>query len=172
MAAPAEFSWIDKSVLVTGGAGFIGSHLVELLVEAGAKVIVFDTLSSGRRENLASVADAITLVECDVCNIDWEAHLFDNATDVLFHFAANAYVPPSVEYPSFDYETNLAATFHLLEALRRSQWPGRMVFASSAAVYGNAVRVPIREEDPTVPISPYGVGKLAAERYVAVFAQL
>jgi UDP-glucose 4-epimerase len=172
VAAPAEFSWIDKSVLVTGGAGFIGSHLVELLVEAGAKVTVFDTLSSGRRENLASVADAITLVECDVCNIDWEAHLFDNATDVLFHFAANAYVPPSVEYPSFDYETNLAATFHLLEALRRSQWPGRMVFASSAAVYGNAVRVPIREEDPTVPISPYGVGKLAAERYVAVFAQL
>jgi len=112
------------------------------------------------------------LLEYDVRDIDWEAYLSENGTDVVFHFAANAYVPPSVESPSFDYETNFAPTFRLLEALRRSQWPGRMVFASSAAVYGNAVRVPIREDDPTVPISPYGVGKLAAERYLAVFAQL
>jgi len=173
VAKPAEsFDWTDKSVLVTGGAGFIGSHLVELLVDASAQVTVFDTLGSGARDNLASVADDVTLLEYDVREIDWEAYLSENNTDVVFHFAANAYVPPSVESPSFDYETNFAATFRLLEALRRSQWPGRMVFASSAAVYGNAVRVPIREDDPTVPISPYGVGKLAAERYLAVFAKL
>ena len=114
----------------------------------------------------------MTLLEYDVREVDWDAYLSENSIDVVFHFAANAYVPPSVESPSFDYETNFAATFRLLEALRRSQWPGRMVFASSAAVYGNAVRVPIREDDPTVPISPYGVGKLAAERYLAVFAKL
>ena len=167
-----SFDWSGKSVLVTGGAGFIGSHLVEQLVEAGASVTVFDILRSGRRENLAAVVDSVELVECDVCEVDWETCLSENAIDVVFHLAANAYVPPSVESPSFDYETNFAATFRLLEALRQLHWPGRMVFASSAAVYGNAVRVPIREDDPTVPISPYGVGKLAAERYVAVFAQL
>ena len=173
MAKPADsFDWTDKSVLVTGGAGFIGSYLVELLTEASAQVTVFDTLTSGARDNLAGVADDVTLLEYDVRDIDWEAYLSENGTDVVFHFAANAYVPPSVESPSFDYDTNFAATFRLLEALRRSQWPGRMVFASSAAVYGNAVRVPISEDDPTVPISPYGVGKLAAERYLAVFARL
>ena len=133
------FDWTDKSVLVTGGAGFIGSNLVELLVDDGAKVTVLDNLKSGRRENLAKVADKIELVEGDVCNVEWEPYLSDDTTDAIFHFAANAYVPPSVECPSFDYETNFAATFRLLDALRRTQWHGRMVFASSAAVYENAV---------------------------------
>ena len=167
-----SFEWTGKSVLVTGGAGFIGSHLVDLLVEAGAQVTVLDDLRTGRRENLAAVADSITLLERDMCALDWESFLSEESTDVIFHFAANAYVPPSVENPTYDYEINLDAPFRLLEALRRTQWPGRMVFASSAAVYGNAVRVPIREDDPTVPISPYGAGKLAAERYLAVFARL
>jgi UDP-glucose 4-epimerase len=167
-----SFDWTAKSVLVTGGAGFIGSHLVELLVEAGANVTVWDMLSTGRRDNLAAVADSITLTEADVCVADWQGYLAEQPTDVIFHFAANAYVPPSVESPSFDCETNFAPTFRLLDDLRQMQWPGRMVFASSAAVYGNPVRVPIREEDPTVPISPYGAGKLAAERYLAVFARL
>jgi UDP-glucose 4-epimerase len=167
-----SFDWTGKSVLVTGGAGFIGSHLVELLVEAGARVTVWDTMRSGRPENLGAVADSITLEERDVRDVDWQSYLAGEDTDVIFHFAANAYVPPSVESPAFDYELNFASTFRLLEALRQMQWPGRMVFASSAAVYGNPVRVPIREGDPTVPISPYGVGKLAAERYLAVFAKL
>ncbi|MFE3290958.1 NAD-dependent epimerase/dehydratase family protein [Rhodococcus sp. NPDC059234] len=159
-------------MLVTGGAGFIGSHLVELLAAAGAEVTVFDTLTSGSRENLAAVRERVSLRERDVRDVDWGKYLAGNRCDVLFHLAANAYVPPSVESPSFDYETNFATTFRLLEALRGSAWPGRMIFASSAAVYGNAVRIPICEEDPTVPISPYGVGKLAAERYAAVFSQL
>lgn len=157
---------------MTGGAGFIGSHLVELLVAAGARVTVLDILASGSRTNLAAVADSITLRELDIRDIDWAAYLTEQPVDVIFHLAANAYVPPSVEAPAVDCELNFTATFRLLEALRVLHWPGRLVFASSAAVYGNSVRVPISEDDPTVPISPYGVGKLAAERYLAVFAEL
>lgn len=167
-----EFSWTGKSVLVTGGAGFIGSHLVELLVAADARVTVLDTLASGRRDNLVSVSDSITLTQQDIRRVAWTQYLSTHPADVIFHLAANAYVPPSVACPSFDFETNCVATFRLLEALRTMQWPGRLVFASSAAVYGNAVRVPIREDDPTVPISPYGAGKLAAERYLAIYGAL
>ena len=163
--------WKGKSVVVTGGAGFIGSHLVEQLVREQADVTVLDNFRSGSRANLAAVADQITLRECDIRDVNWDSVLA-GGVDVIFHFAANAYVPPSVEFPAVDYDINLSATFRLLESLRLNRWPGRMVFASSAAVYGNAIRVPIREEDPTVPISPYGVGKLASERYVAVFAKL
>ncbi|NNH70786.1 NAD-dependent epimerase/dehydratase family protein [Nocardia uniformis] len=167
-----QADWTGISVLVTGGAGFIGSHLVELLVEAGARVTVLDTFASGSRDNLAAVAEAITLRELDIRRLDWAEYLTANPVEVIFHLAANAYVPPSVESPAFDCELNFTTTFRLLDALRGLRWPGRLVFASSAAVYGNSVRIPISEDDPTVPISPYGVGKLAAERYLAVFANL
>lgn len=171
MSNNQPWAWKGKSVVVTGGAGFIGSHLVEQLVQERAEVTVIDNFRSGSPENLAAVADRIRLREYDIRGLDWNGVLEDGV-DAIFHLAANAYVPPSVEFPAVDYEINLAATLRLLESLRLQRWPGRMVFASSAAVYGNAFRVPIREEDPTVPISPYGVGKLASERYVGVFAQL
>ncbi|WP_084477846.1 NAD-dependent epimerase/dehydratase family protein [Nocardia jejuensis] len=171
-ASDHDMNWTGTTVLVTGGAGFIGSHLVEELVRAGARVTVLDDFTSGSRENLAAVADSITLRDTDIRQLDWAGYLTGNPAEVIFHLAANAYVPPSVEAPAFDYELNFATTFRLLEALRVLRWPGRMVFASSAAVYGNSVRIPISETDPTVPISPYGVGKLAAERYLAVFAEL
>ncbi|MEV6066942.1 NAD-dependent epimerase/dehydratase family protein [Nocardia sp. NPDC052001] len=171
-ASQQDFNWTGAAVLVTGGAGFIGSHLVELLVAAGARVTVLDNFTSGSRDNLAAVADAITLRETDIRQLDWPEYLTEHPADFIFHLAANAYVPPSVEDPAFDLELNFQTTFRLLEALRGLKWPGRLVFASSAAVYGNSVRIPISEDDPTVPISPYGVGKLAAERYLAVFANL
>ncbi|MFI6865273.1 NAD-dependent epimerase/dehydratase family protein [Nocardia sp. NPDC050406] len=171
-AAGRQLDWSATSALVTGGAGFIGSHLVELLVAAGARVTVLDSFASGSRDNLATVAGAITLRETDIRDLDWATYLAENPVDVIFHLAANAYVPPSVERPAFDCELNFTTTFRLFEALRVLKWPGRLVFASSAAVYGNSVRIPISEDDPTVPISPYGVGKLAAERYLAVFANL
>ena len=167
-----QYEWTRKSVIVTGGAGFIGSYLVQQLVAAGAAVVVVDNLSTGCRENLAQVEGKIDLWELDVCQVAWERLLGERKYDVVFHLAANAYVPPSVERPGWDYEINLASSFRLLEALRTMKWPGVLVFASSAAVYGNPARVPIHESDVTVPISPYGVAKLASERYVAVYSQI
>jgi UDP-glucose 4-epimerase len=165
-------SWTGAHVLVTGGAGFIGSHLVEQLSKSGANITVVDDLSSGTRANLREVSNAIQLKEIDIRTIEWDQVLSERSYDVIFHLAANAYVPPSVEHPSWDYQINLDGTFKLLEALRRRKWTGRLIYASSAAVYGDPQRMPIQEIDLTIPISPYGVGKLAAERYVAVFSRL
>jgi UDP-glucose 4-epimerase len=161
-----------KRVLVTGGAGFIGSHLVEALVARGDRVTVIDNLATGKRENLAQVAGAITWVEHSVTDLLTAGELDVAAYDIIFHLAANPYIPPSVEKPSFDYALNLHTTFLLLEALRLAPSRPILVNTSSAAVYGNPASLPIRETDPTVPISPYGVSKLAAERYVAVFSAL
>ncbi|MCL4488733.1 MAG: GDP-mannose 4,6-dehydratase [Chloroflexi bacterium] len=164
--------WKNKNLLITGGAGFIGSHLVEKFVEAGADVTVIDNFVTGCLENLSRVTERLDLRSADILSIDWEDVLAERSYDAIVHLAANAYVPPSVERPALDYQINLEGTFRLLEALRRHRWPGTLVYASSAAVYGQGVRMPIQEGDPTVPISPYGVSKLAAERYVAVYSQL
>ncbi len=164
MARPTE------RVIVTGGAGFIGSHLVERLVERSAQVTVVDDFSTGRRENLAAVWDRIDLCTGDLGAllqakaIHWEEYA------VVYHLAANAYIPPSIERPAFDFQANLRNTFLLLEALRNTPSSPRLVNASSAAVYGDPVRLPIVETDVTVPISPYGVSKLAGERYAAVYS--
>jgi len=169
---PTQGPWTNKKVLVTGGAGFIGSHLVEQLAAAGATITVVDDLSGGSLANLANVAGKFDFREADIRQIAWEDVLSQGQYVAIFHLAANAYVPPSVERPAWDYSINLEGSFRLLEALRLTKWPGVLIYASSAAVYGNPVHTPIREDDPTVPISPYGVSKLAAERYVAVYSQL
>jgi UDP-glucose 4-epimerase len=160
-----------QRALVTGGAGFIGSHLVEHLVDSGSTVTVIDDLSTGRIENLHRVISQIQFDERPLeALLETPSTLLEH--DVVFHLAANAYIPPSIEDPAFDYSLNLDTTFRLLEVLRTSGQPPRLVYTSSAAVYGDPKRLPIHEADPTVPISPYGVGKLAAERYVAVYSQL
>ncbi len=161
-----------KSVLITGGAGFIGSHLVASLVSAGAHVTVVDNFSTGRLILLQPVLPEIALVVGDVADGLRFGRVKLEEYEYVFHLAANPYIPPSVENPSMDFHANALNTFALLEGLRRVAKTARLVNVSSGAVYGNPLHLPIQETDPTVPISPYGVSKLAAERYVAVYSQL
>lgn len=162
----------EDRVLVTGGAGFIGSHLVEHLVAGGAQVTVIDNFCTGRLDYLQPVLPRIDLTIGDLGDVLRLGRVSLDDYERIFHLAANPYIPPSVDTPAFDFQANLYNTFLLLEALRCTSNPPDLVNVSSAAVYGNPSRLPIRESDSTVPISPYGVSKLAAERYVTVYSQL
>jgi len=148
----------------------MGSHLVDALVAAGARVTVADNLVTGDRRNLADVADRIDLHKLDLVHDDVRPLLAASEPETIFHLAAASYVPASVEDPRTDLENNIIATFNLLQAVRETTPAARVVHTSSAAVYGQGAGVPLHEDDPTFPVSPYGVSKLAAERYVAVFA--
>ena len=161
-----------KAVLVTGGAGFIGSHLVARLEELGAGVTVVDDLRTGNLANIGQCVDRLELVQDDISNGGLHSLVATRDYDVAFHLAANPYVPPSIEQPWYDFQVNLVGTLRLLETLRQHAQPPRLILASSAAVYGDIDAPAIREDHPTVPISPYGVSKLAAERYAAVYARL
>ena len=172
MSKSSERTLKGATVLVTGGAGFIGSHLVEALVAEEAKVTVLDNFSTGRPENLTAVQEDIEVVKVDLRTVDWRKLLDERTFGFIFHFAANAYVPPSVENPREDFEINAVGTLRLLEGMRQAKSPAMFIYASSAGVYGNPQKLPISEDDPAVPISPYGVSKLTAERYVAVYSEL
>jgi len=162
----------NKSVLVTGGAGFIGSHLCEVLVAKGAQVTIVDNLSSGTIRNIQEIAGRIDFCQLDIRSSSFKDLLLSSDFDAIFHLASSSYIPPSIENPDYDFQANLVATFQLLEAVRSSGLRPALILASSAAVYGNPSRIPISETDPTVPISPYGVSKLAMERYAFVYSQL
>ncbi len=142
-------------VLVTGGAGFIGSHLVDALVERGDEVTVVDDLSTGRRE---FVNEAARLLEHDIRGP------FETDADVVFHLAAQADVGTSVERPAFDAEVNVVGTVNVLEAARGAG--AAVVFSSTGgAIYGD-VDSPASEDAPLRPVSPYGIAKLGGEAYV------
>jgi len=159
-----------EKVLVTGGCGFLGSHLVERLVAAGALVTVFDSMRGGPATNLEGVADRVRLVRGDVRNrSDVEAALRETRPDVVYHLAANASVPGSVEDPAYDFEANAVGTFVVLDVLRVLGLKPRVVLASSGAVYGQPDRFPITEDFPLRPISPYGTSKLCAEHIARMF---
>ena len=142
-------------VLVTGGAGFVGSHLVDALVARGDEVTVLDDLSTGRREHVHPLA---RLREQDV------REAFETDAELVFHLAAQADVGTSVERPAFDAEVNVVGTVRVLEAARAAGAP--VVFASTGgAIYGD-VDEPAAEGAPLRPVSPYGIAKLAGEAYV------
>lgn len=168
MTSPFE----GRNVLVTGGAGFIGSHLVERLVELGAKVTSADRQPRNGLRNLENVIGRITVAEIDLVSDDVEQFVGEGAFDVVFHLAASAHVQSSVDDPKQDFARNALATLNLLEAIRRASPAAALVYTSSAVVYRGGGSELIGEDDPTHPRSPYGVSKLAAERYVSVFAHL
>ena len=157
-----DFSFYhDKRVLVTGGAGFIGSHLVEALVANGARVTVVDDLSAGRLDNLSDCISKIKFHRLDISKAIDLAPIMDGV-DVVFHLAANASVPKSVENPRHDFECNAMGTLNILSALEQASIQS-CVLASSGAVYGEPAEFPICETDPIMPISPYGASKACAE---------
>lgn len=158
-----------NNALVTGGAGFIGSHLVDRLVENDLDVTVIDNLQAGKLENLENVKDRITFIEGDIRDIESLKKAIDDV-DIVFHVGANASVPYSVENPRYDFETNALGTFNILDASVNSDVK-KVVYASSAAVYGEPEYRPIDEKHPLCPISPYGASKLAGESIGMVFKE-
>ncbi|MGM0576223.1 MAG: SDR family oxidoreductase [Myxococcota bacterium] len=149
--------------LVTGGAGFIGSHLVRALVERGDDVRVIDDLSSGFRENLDAVADDIDLVEASILDADALARAAEGCRFV-FHLAAQVSVPASMEDPAGTHEVNATGSLRVFEAARAAG-VDRVVMASSCAVYGDEPSMPKREDSPVVPTSPYAATKYLGEIY-------
>lgn len=156
----------SKTVLVTGGAGFIGSHICDALVAKGHRVLVIDDLSSGRRENLNEASELHVL---DIGDQAAAELVRTSGIDVLIHHAAQMDVRRSTEDPLFDARTNILGTLNLLQAAVAGD-VGQVIFASTGgAIYGEQDYFPADEDHPARPVSPYGVSKLAAERYLFYF---
>ena len=156
-------------ILVTGGAGFVGSHLVDRLVRDGHEVAVVDDLSNGSADRVRRGA---TLYREDVCSAGIERAFEAAAPEIVFHLAAQTSVVRSVREPDLDARINIRGT---LQVVRQSARHGvrRLVHSSTGgAIYGDAVRLPARETDATFPGSPYGVSKMASEAYVAALCPL
>jgi UDP-glucose 4-epimerase len=163
---------VTQRALITGGAGFIGSHVADAFVAAQWDVTVADNLSSGRREN---VPDAATFVDIDVTSPDAIRLVRDGRFDVICHLAAQIDVRKSVADPVHDAAINVLGTLNIVEAVRASGGAGRtrVIFSSTGgALYGDFVSPPTLETAPKDPQSPYGIGKLSAEYYLAYYARL
>ena len=155
--------------LVTGGAGFIGSNLVRLLVDKGIDVTVFDNLSSGYQANLAAIPQ-INFISGDVRNADSVSDAAQGI-DVVFHLAASVGNSRSILNPIEDSEINILGTLRVLEACRK-QGVRKLVFSSSAGIFGELKTLPIREDHPLEPDSPYGASKLGAEKLCLAYSKL
>lgn len=159
-----------KRALVTGGAGFIGSHLVDELVAAGCAVTVVDNLSSGHMANLEHLKEQITFINADIRDTELLTKAAGNC-DAIFHLAAIVSVPQTIEEPIDSAQINDIGTLHVLEAARRNRVK-KVVFSSSCAVYGDDPELPKTENMIPKPCSHYAVQKLAAEHYVRVYHEL
>jgi UDP-glucose 4-epimerase len=156
--------------LVTGGAGFIGSNLVHALLERGHDLRVLDNFSTGRRGNLAGIADDVEVFEGDIRSYE-RVHNAVRGAELIFHQCALPSVPRSVQDPLTTGAVNVEGTLNVLLAAR-DEGVRRVVFASSSSVYGSGGTLPRIESAPVDPIAPYAVAKLAAERYCVSFARV
>lgn len=159
-----------KSYLVTGGAGFIGSHIAEELAKGGAEVRVIDNFLTGKKENLAPFLDKIEFIEGDIRDLKTCQRAVDGV-DFILHQAALPSVPRSIENPLLTSEINITGTLNLLlvASLAKVQ---KFVFASSSSIYGNDPQLPKKEEMRAEPLSPYALTKLVGEMYSQVFSQI
>jgi UDP-glucose 4-epimerase len=156
------------NVLVTGGAGYIGSHVVEELRKTGFTPIVYDNLSTG---HAAAVSEDVQLVEGDIHNIEFLKHVMDRfEIDAVMHFAASSLVGESMTNPAKYYFNNVEGTLHLLEAMRTSG-VDKIVFSSTAAVYGEPTKTPIEESAPLNPTNVYGRTKVIIEKILADYSK-
>ncbi|MGH7712637.1 MAG: NAD-dependent epimerase/dehydratase family protein [Gemmatimonadaceae bacterium] len=161
---------MSRRALVTGGAGFIGSHVADALVARGYTIDVLDNLSSGDRRNVPASA---TFHEMDVTSSDAATLVRESKYDVICHLAAQIDVRKSVADPAFDAAVNVGGTLNLAEAVRLSGHPTRFVFSSTGgAIYGDFVDVPTEERASKDPESPYGIAKLSAEFYLAYYSRV
>jgi UDP-glucose 4-epimerase len=157
-------------VLVTGGGGFIGSNLVRGLLDRGDRVRVLDNFATGNRGNLVDLADDVEIIEAELRSYE-RVHAATRGTEIVFHQGALPSVPRSIQDPLTTNAVNVEGTLNVLLAAR-DEGVRRVVFASSSSVYGSTGVLPRRETAPPDPISPYAVGKLAAERYCVGFSRV
>ena len=157
-----------QKAVVTGGAGFIGSHLVDQLIDKGVEVTILDNLSTGKKENINPKA---TFIECDISTTSHiDLTFYINGADTIFHLAAKTTVQESIEKPSLYNNINVVGTLNLLEAAAAMKVK-RFIFSSSSSVYGNA-KVPTSEDHPLNPISPYALNKLIGEQYCKLYSEI
>ena len=156
-------------VLVTGGAGFIGSNLVDALIEKNVEVIIVDNLSTGKIENLNK--DAV-FIKHDLCFIDHQDFVdILDGVDTVFHLAALARVQPSIDNPIPYNDANVNATLNVLYAAQKA-CVNRVVYSASSSCYGNTTKTPQKEIDPVHPLSPYGLQKYIGEQYCKLFSEI
>ena len=161
-----------KQIVVTGGAGFIGSHLAEKLVDRGYDVTVLDDLSTGKMENIAALVEKKTVrfVKGSITDLSLLREVFQGI-DAVFHEGALSRVPRSVNDPLTCNEVNITGTLNVLMAARDTKVK-KVIYASSSSVYGETDRLPETEDLPTNPLSPYALGKLAGEMYCEIFRHI
>jgi len=159
-----------KTAVITGGAGFIGSHIADALLARGARVKIIDDLSSGRRENVAHLLGEIEFIEDSILNADMLKKAF-SGVDFVYHQAALASVPRSVADPLSSHMVNTTGTLQVLLAARDADVK-RVIHAASSSYYGDTPTLPKHEGMPPNPISPYGLQKFVAEKYMQLFHTL
>jgi len=159
-----------NKVIVTGGAGFIGSHIVERLIEAGCFVTIIDNFKTGQESNIARFKPgSFSIIRDSVLSIERHASKLENHR-AIFHLAAEVGNINSIEHPAADAEANILGTIAVCEFARLAGI--KVIYSSSSAIYGETVTLPVTEEHPTAPLSPYGLSKLTGELYVRIYGNL